>query len=134
MFEEDYIMRVIKEMVRVLLKLLFHIDTESPSVELLEDAEEQAALQSLLDMVDAGEVNEAENRLYDMLNKGNSKDANANKNSLQLALLFYSYLNDKNDKFLEEHDYSRDEIKQGLEDIVSISRLGGITDMFLSDL
>ena len=37
MFEEDYVMRIIKEAVRALLKLLFGIDTTNPSVELLED-------------------------------------------------------------------------------------------------
>ena len=41
MYEQDYIMRLIKEMVRAILKLLFNIDTESPSSELLKDAEEK---------------------------------------------------------------------------------------------
>ena len=40
MFEQDYVMRLIKEMVRAILKLLFNIDTDSPSAELLEDAKE----------------------------------------------------------------------------------------------
>ena len=34
MFEQDYVMRYIKEMVRAILKLLFNIDTESPSSEI----------------------------------------------------------------------------------------------------
>jgi hypothetical protein len=38
--EEDYVMRLIKEMVRAVLKLLFNIDTDSPTSELLEDSEE----------------------------------------------------------------------------------------------
>ena len=66
MFEQDYVMRLIKEMVRAILKLLFNIDTESPTVELLENKEEQETLENLLDMVVAGEINEAENRLYDL--------------------------------------------------------------------
>ena len=66
MFEQDYVMKLIKEMVRAILKLLFNIDTESPTVELLENKEEQETLENLLDMVDAGEINEAENRLYDL--------------------------------------------------------------------
>ena len=65
MYEQDYIMRLIQEMVRVILKLLFNIDTESPSAELIEDAEEKQTLESLLDMVDDGRINEAENSLYD---------------------------------------------------------------------
>ena len=62
MFEQDYVMRLIKEMVRAILKLLFNIDTESPTIELLENKEEKETLENLIDMVDAGEINEAENR------------------------------------------------------------------------
>ena len=43
-------------------------------------------------MVDSGKINEAENQIYDMT----SDDNMAN---LELALLFYSYLNDKDDDF-----------------------------------
>ena len=41
MFEQDYIMRQIKELVRALLKLLFHLDTDSPTLELLEQSKER---------------------------------------------------------------------------------------------
>ena len=29
-FEQDYIIRLIKEMIRAILKLFFHIDTDNP--------------------------------------------------------------------------------------------------------
>lgn len=93
-FEQDYVMRLIKEMVRVILKLLFNIDTESPTVDLLENKEEKETLEKLLDMVDTGKINEAKNRLYDLT-------GDTDVNSLEVALLFYSYLNDKTDDFLE---------------------------------
>ena len=67
MYEQDYIMRLINEMVRTILKLLFNIDTESPSSELLKNAEEKQTLESLLDMIDEGRINEAENTLYDSI-------------------------------------------------------------------
>lgn len=92
MFEQDYVMRLIKEMVRAILKLLFNIDTESPTIELLENKEEKETLENLIDMVDAGEINEAENRLYDLISA-------TDMNSLEVAILFYSYLNDKTDDF-----------------------------------
>lgn len=123
MFEQDYVMRLIKEMVRAILKLLFNIDTESPTVELLENKEEQETLENLLDMVDAGEINEAENRLYDLT-------SNTDVNSLEIALLFYSYLNDKTDDFLEVNDFSRDEIKLGLENVADSFGLSSIVKMF----
>ena len=124
MYEQDYIMRLIKEMVRAILKLLFNIDTESPSSELLEDAEEKQTLDSLLDMIDEGRVNEAENSLYESIE-------NMDKSGLEMALLFYSYLNDKSDEFLEEHDFNRDEVKQGLEDITARYGVNGFAEMFL---
>ena len=60
MFEQDYIMRLVKEMIRMLLKLLFNIDTESPSTDLMESVEQRAFLNELLDMIDKGKINEAE--------------------------------------------------------------------------
>ena len=53
MYEQDYVMRFIKEMVRAILKLLFNIDAESPTVELLENKEEKETLKNLLDMCNA---------------------------------------------------------------------------------
>ena len=123
MFEQDYIMRMIKEMVRTILKLLFNIDTESPTAELLENKEEKALLEKLLDMVDDGCINEAENLLYDILDTCESS-------GLIMALLFYSYLNDKTDEFLEENDYKREEIRQGMESIADRFGLSDIVSIF----
>lgn len=125
-FEQDYVMRLIKEMVRAILKLLFNIDTESPTVELLENKEEMETLENLLDMIDDGKINEAENRLYDLT-------SDTDVNSLEIALLFYSYLNDKTDDFLEANDFSRDEIKLGLENVADNFGLSSIAKMFLTD-
>lgn len=127
MFEQDYVMRLIKEMVRAILKLLFNIDTESPTVDLLENREEKEALENLLDMVDAGKINEVENKLFDLTD-------DATVNDLKIALLFYSYLNDKTDDFLETNDFSREEIKSGLENVADRFGLNSIAKMFLEDL
>jgi hypothetical protein len=124
LFEQDYVMRLIKEMVRAILKLLFNIDTDSPSAELLEDAKEQQTLDELLDMVDNGFINEAENKIYEITEEGKKTD-------LEMALLFYSYLNDKSDEFLEAHNYGRDEIKAGLKDITVRYGVDGFAEMFL---
>ena len=124
MFEQDYVMRLINEMVRAILKLLFNIDTDSPSAELLEDAKEQQTLDELLDMVDNGFINEAENKIYEITEEGKKTD-------LEMALLFYSYLNDKSDEFLEAHNYGRDEIKAGLKDITVRYGVDGFAEMFL---
>ncbi len=124
MFEQDYVMRLINEMVRVVLKLVFNIDTDSPSAELVKDSEEEQTLNELTDLVDAGCINEAENRIYEITEARNKKD-------LEVALLFYSYLNNQSDEYLEEHDFSRDEVKSGLKDITKRYGVDGFVDAFL---
>ena len=126
MFEQDYIMRLIKEMVRTILKLVFDIDTDSPSAELLENKEERELLESLLDMVDNGNASRAEERLQELIGD--------NSSSLMLELLFYSYLNDKPDEFLEESGLSREKIKIGLDQAMDRYDLGGIAAVLLSDI
>lgn len=124
MFEQDYIMRLIHEMIRTILKLLFNIDTDSPTADLLGDSEEKAALDALLNMADEGKLNEAESVVYEITESLDRK-------SLEVALLFYSYVNEMPDEFLEENNYSRDDVKQGLKEIASRYGLDSIADMFL---
>lgn len=124
MYEQDYIMRLIKEMVRAVLNLLFHIDTESQLEEQLKDTEQKTVLEELLNRADEGDINGAENRLYELVTDRKAE-------SLQMALLFYSHLNDKDDDFLKAHDYSREEIKEGLKTIMSDYGLDGMAEAFL---
>ena len=110
MLEEDYIMRLIKEMIRAIIKVLFNVDTESPTEELLDSEEDRQTLKLQTDMVDDGQINEAENKIYDMSESGDKK-------CLEIAIWFYLYLNKKTDNFLEQNDFRCDEIKAGLQDI-----------------
>lgn len=126
MFEQDYIMRLVKEIIRVLLKLLFNLDVESPASDLLENQEEKRMLDALLDMVDAGSIDGAENRVFELAADGDVRH-------LEMALLFYSYLNEKSDDFLTEHHFSREEIRGGLHDIVSRYGLEGMAGAFIPD-
>lgn len=125
MLEQDYIMRLIKETLRMLLKLLFHIELTDPITELLKETEEKQTLQKLMRMVDEGNINEAENEIYDMI-------ADKNREQLKTALLFYAYLNEKTNDFLEKHHFSREEIKQGVENLVTCYGLESFIDTFLN--
>jgi ribosome assembly protein YihI (activator of Der GTPase) len=117
-------MRLIKEMVRAILKLLFNIDTEAPTAELLENSEWKATMDELLDMVDNGRINEAENKVYEITE-------NMDNSNLEMALLFYSYLNDKSDDFLENNNFSRDEVMQGLKTIAVKYGIENMVEIFL---
>ena len=66
--EKDYIMRIIKQMVRVLFSLM--LGKQYVSVELEKESKYRVSgkgLKELLDMVDAGQINEAENILLEDL-------------------------------------------------------------------
>ena len=124
MFEQDYIMRLIKEMVRAILKLLFNIDTDSASTDLLKEAEDKEMLESLMNMIDDGRIDAAENKIYEITEERDKKN-------LEIAILFYSYLNDKSDAFLEEHNFSREEVRLGLKDILSRYGIDSFAEMIL---
>ena len=123
MFEQDYIMRLIKEMIRTLLKLLFDIDTETLTAELLENNEKKATLKTLLNLIDEGNINEAENRIFEIAAAGD-------KTSLEMVLLFYSHLNDKTDDFLTDNKFSREEIRDDLEYILGQYGLDSMAEVF----
>lgn len=123
MFEEDYIIRTIKEMVRTLLKLLCGVDTESPKDTLLEEEQSRGFWKMLKNSIDVGDINIAENQLSCYIGSGG-------KDAFKIAILFYSYLNEKEDNYLEENDYTREEIKTGLQAVASKYGLDGLADIF----
>ena len=127
MFEQDYVMRMIKEIARVLAKIIFNADSETIEEDLMEDKETQQKLTELFDMIDEGLINEAENIIFEILEKGNKTD-------LQIALQFYSYLNDKSDLFLEKHNFSREEILSGLRDVMAQYGVTGIVENWCQTL
>ena len=110
-YEKDYIMRLIHGVAQILAKLLFNRQEE---VEIPAVMEEYCRKDDdlLKRMVDEGRVNEAEEKLFDLI-------ANASwdeKQKAALVLSFYDYLNGKDDEFLASADFSREEIIRGLED------------------
>ena len=123
MFEQDYIMRLIKEMVRMFLKLLFNIDTNMPAADLITDKEVKSVLDELLEMTDHRQINEAENKLWDMAD-------GADRRYLEIGLLFYLYLNEKDDDFLFSASFCREEIQNGLKELVSRYGLSDMAEIF----
>ena len=125
MFEQDYMMRQIKSWVRALLRMLFQVDTEDPNRELLE-SDQQTTFSRMIDSVENGSIGEAEDMLFEHLEEsGEQKD-------LKMALLFYSYLNEKSDKFLAANGFSREEVKEGLSDVLSEYGLEDFAELFLN--
>ena len=126
MFEDDYLLRLIKEMVRTVLKLVFNLELkdDDPVSVVFESENAEKMLYLLTDLADLGFIDDAENQLYDFTQ--NSKDMEA----LKVALLFYSHLNQMDNEFLEDHDYSRDEIVSGVKDVLERYHLDSMSALF----
>ena len=110
--EKDYIMRMIKEMVRVLFSLVF--GKKYVSVELEKENKYEVSgkkLKSFLDMIDLGQINEAENILLDNINY-------TNKEEVMAAALFYQYLSEKDNEFLENNNYTKEEVLSGFKQLL----------------
>lgn len=127
MVEQDYIMRLIHEMVRTVMKLLFGLDEDGEEeVRLLDTLAEddRGRLLELTKLADTGEINQAENELCDILDRNDSM-------TLKLALLFYNHINQYDEKFLERADYSREEIRDGICSVLEQFGYGGMTGLFM---
>lgn len=122
MVKQDYIMRLIHEMVRTVLRLLFGIDESKEKIIFL-DAKSGSDYNKLLKMADEGKINEAENLIYEELDTENME-------CLKRALLFYDYINEMDDETLAEAEYSREEIVEGIENILREFGCGGFRDIF----
>lgn len=123
-FENDYIMRIIHEMVRTLLKLLFNIDEEKTEPASLTEEAGTSGYGKLKKLAGEGRINEAENLLYDFLDENGTE----NRENLKTALLFYDFLNTFDSDYLESHDFSREEIRSGIENVLSMFGYTGLTD------
>ena len=118
--EKDYIMRMIKEMVRVLFSLMF--GKKYVSVELEKENKYEVSgknLKNFLDMIDSGEINEAENILLDSIDY-------TDRNEVMATALFYQYLSEKDSEFLKNNNYTKEEVLSGFKQLLMQS---GYTDL-----
>lgn len=123
-YEQDYIMRMIKQMIAALVSVL--LGKENKVYELpLEDQYQssEGILRELLTMVNDGKINEAENLLYAEFEEGDKRD-------IEKAILFYSYLNKLDDDYLEKCNYSREEIELGIKEVSRRAGMEGFEEIF----
>lgn len=122
-FEKDYIMRMIKQVVVALARIIFK--KPGPMYELPEERDFTAVddlYVRLLKLADAGEINEAENLLYEELET-------ENQGYLEMGIGFYSHINEYEEAFLREHNYTRDEINEGIERLLKEFGMGSLADI-----
>ena len=119
MIEQDYIMRQIKNIINAAVRLVCKVDT---TAQFRQEMKMDAFANRLTDTAGSGNINEAENLLYE---KTDTQDPD----TFRAGLFFYDYLNSMDDAFLEAHDYSREEIQDGLQRLAKEYGVGDIVGM-----
>ena len=125
--EKDYIMRMIKEMVRILFSLIY--GKKYVSVELEKENKYEVSgknLKNFLDMIDSGQINEAKNILLDNIDYTNNDDVMA-------AALFYQYLSEKDSEFLINNNYTKEEVLSGFKQLLVQSEYNNLLYMIKDD-
>ena len=112
MVTEDYILRMIQDLGRMLARLLQSDALEPEALPLTLEESKPAVLPLLEELrrqCDLGQINQAEDRLFEEVDFSDPA-------TLPTVLGFYQYLNHYTDRQLESWDYSREEIFDGLRD------------------
>ena len=125
--EKDYIMRMIKEMVKILFSLI--CGKKYVSVEFKKENKYEVSgknLKSFLDMIDSGQINEAENILLDNIDYTNNDDVMA-------VALFYQYLSEKDSEFLINNNYTKEEVLSGFKQLLVQSEYNNLLYMIKDD-
>jgi len=118
MLKEDYLTRSIKDMVRAIAKLVLNKDMADYTLpELAHYTQTDILYERLIELADQGLINDAENYLSDRLDLEDPDE-------FEMALCFYLHLNEFEEDFLESHDYSREEINDGIQ---ALARMYGYT-------
>lgn len=104
---------MIKETIRVLFVVAF--GEKYVSVELENKYEVSGKnLKDFLDMIDVGQINEAENLLLDSMDY-------TNKEAVMAGALFYEHINEKDNEFLTSNNYTREEVLSGFQQLLEQS-------------
>lgn len=113
---QDWVIRQIEALAQFVAKLLFNKDT--PPYEIADEnfmTETDMLFRKITDLLEKKDVCAAEDLLFDSFMPTTE--------FMRLAVWFYNTLNDMSDSELNEHNFSRDEIYEGLS---SISEMYGI--------
>ena len=121
--QNDGLMRQIEIVIQAAARLLFNKD--GFEYDFKDDGPQTGSsmlLRRLSDLADSGNIGKAEDILFESLDF-------SDESSLPVALAFYQKLNSMDDSRLQQGGFSREEIRDGLEDILRKFNLGFQTDI-----
>ncbi|MEG0230061.1 MAG: DUF6483 family protein [Oscillospiraceae bacterium] len=115
MFRDDFILRQIDMMIQVIAKLIFSKDNIDYEIEDENDlSSTDYIFIKVKELLAKNDFCTAEDILMDAVRENS---IHADKMFFNLALWFYDQLNKKTDDQLEENNFSRDEITEGLNKV-----------------
>ena len=114
--QKDYILRQIELLAEGFARLIRKDDT---SAHMIDEVIHESGIVSpagylkfaLLSLINEGRICEAEDLLFEKMPSAPDADF------VDTALDFYAQLSTRSDEFLQSHDFSRDEIVDGLDEI-----------------
>ena len=124
MFEQDYIMRQIKEITAVMAKVLFGAKTDQ-SFYMLQEVERQKAF-ALIEKMHNGEVQDA-------VDEVNKLADNNTKENLMIGLEFYADLSDMDEKFFAEKGYSLIKAREDFRSFAEKFGMQQMTNLYFGD-
>ena len=121
--EKDDLMRIIKETVRILFSLMFGKQYVSVEQEIRNKCEIAGKTpDDLFAMIDKGDINEAENILLTSMDY-------SDKDDVAVAALFYRHLSEKEEDFLSQNNYSKEEVIDGMKQLAARAGYGNVLDI-----
>ncbi len=114
MYQQDWIMRQIRSMTQAIARIIFKKETVEYDITDKTNTEATNWLyKELLNLIENLNINQAENLLFEKLETHDMK-------YLEIAIDFYERLNELSDEQLEKGDFTREEIKIGLNDVLKL--------------
>ena len=110
MFKNDYLMRQVEALSETVAHLVFRKQS-ADYVPTNQETPADALYFNLHQLVEQGKIAQAEDALYEAC------DLN-DPTCLEVAVDFYAHLNNLTDQELEAGDFSREEIQEGLKDLL----------------
>jgi len=124
MFEDDYIIRQIKECVAAAMKIVFNIDTPTRAALVIKSTEKQEKLNSLLKKSDEGRIREAMEELRRAARERSLDD-------LLMGMDFYTHLCELDDDILASDDLKYSDIKEDMSAFFYDFGLAQLSDLIL---
>ena len=121
MFEQDYIMRQIKEMTAIIAKIMFGVN-DRKSFYMLQEVERQK-VHALVTQVKNGEPKEAVLEL-DRLTDNNTKE------NMMIGLEFYAQLSDMDEEYFINSGYSFGNMRDDFENFAKKFGMEQMTELY----